>query len=144
MFHTLSALASVANLHFDQTTRMNYLLEAQNIAQDLWGADHVNSQSIRNGLASSYHMQGRLEEAHDMFYDLYQTRLRTLGQDDVATIQSTIQMGIIHDWLGNYEESREYSQMCLEVATRVLGERSTLTLKCMAKPRFIVGNHGRV
>jgi len=132
LFYTLYELAGVANLNFDQTTRMKYLLEAQQISQQLWGVDHPNSLSIRAALASSYHMQGQLDLALELFSDVYQSRLRVLGKDHPDTITSISHMGIIHQWLGNFEESRKYYLLCFDEATRVLGERSTLRLRCMS------------
>lgn len=132
LFETLIALEQVANQHFDQTSRLSYLLEAQQIGDRLWGPDHRNNLQVKGALASTYHMQGRLEEAHDMFFDLYQIQLQTLGSDHPETIAAVKNMAIIHHWLGNYEEARRYYRLCFDTATRVQGERSELSLKCMA------------
>ncbi len=95
------------------------------------GASEEDLLVVQSNLAITYGALGRLEEASNMFRDVYSGRLRLGGEEHVETIRAASNYASMLRRLGRFEEAKTLLRKTIPVARRVLGESHEVTIKML-------------
>ncbi|MBS6935140.1 MAG: tetratricopeptide repeat protein, partial [Actinomyces graevenitzii] len=95
------------------------LSAAVGVIEDILGADHPDTLTVRNNLALAYESVGRLAEAIDAWEELLPDCQRVLGADHPDTLTVRNNLAIAYKSVGRFGEA-------IELFEQVLGEREGL------------------
>ena len=95
------------------------LSAAVGVIEDILGADHPDTLTVRNNLALAYESVGRLAEAIDAWEELLPDCQRVLGADHPDTLTVRNNLAIAYKSVGRFGEA-------IELFKQVLGEREGL------------------
>ena len=93
------------------------------------GAPKESILATQGNLASSYARLKRLEEAQNLYRDVYFGQLKLYGAEDRQTLISASNYANTLVQLQHFEEAKALLRKAMPVARRVLGENHELTLK---------------
>ena len=84
---------------------------------------------VQSNLASNYEMLGRVEEALNLYRDVYSGHLKLLGEEHAHTLLAATNYADCLKNLERFEEAKSLLCKVTAVARRVLGESNELTLR---------------
>jgi len=93
------------------------------------GGPEKNTLLVQGNLASTYHELGRLEEALNLYRDVYSGELKLYGAEHRQTLISVSNYASALIELKHYEEAKSLLRKTIPVAQRVLGENIETTLR---------------
>ena len=93
------------------------------------GGPEEHILAVQGNLASSYVSNGRLEEALNVFRDVYAGWLKLYGEEREQTLRAANNYATSLVNLQRFEEPKSLLRKVMPVARRVLGEGDRLTLK---------------
>jgi len=93
------------------------------------GAPEYSILVAQNNLASTYQKLGRLEEALNLYRDVYSGWLKLTGEESMETLGATFNYALVLNDLGNYKEVKSLMRRIIPVARRVFGESHEHTLR---------------
>jgi len=110
----------------------------------LLGADHPDTLTTRNNLASAYDSAGRFGEAIELYEQVLADRVRVLGNDHPDTLNTRSNLALAYYYVGRFGEAIELFEQVLAERERVLGAdhpdtlttRSNLALAYESVGRF--------
>ena len=107
------------------------LSEAVGVIEDVLGADHPVTLTVRNNLAGAYKSAGRLAEAIELFEQVLAERERVLGADHPVTLTVRNNLASAYESVGRFGEAIELYEQVLAERERVLGadHPDTLTVR---------------
>ena len=107
------------------------LSEAVGVIEDVLGADHPVTLTVRNNLAGAYKSAGRLAEAIELFKQVLAERERVLGADHPVTLTVRNNLASAYESVGRFGEAIELFKQVLAERERVLGadHPDTLTVR---------------
>ncbi|KMU90246.1 TPR repeat-containing protein [Coccidioides immitis H538.4] len=132
---TLDTVRYLAQLYWDLTK----LAEAEAmILRALKGKEKVLDQSdteilrLMNSLGAVLYLQERFDEAEVMYQRVIEANdNRKSGQDDIAAVKATNNLGGIRSTQGRVEDAKKLFRKSHEMARKTLGPDHTLTLKSL-------------
>jgi hypothetical protein len=110
------------------------------------GPEHPATQACMSKLAEALYMQKRFEPAKALNTQLLQIRKRTLGDDDLLTIETTMMQAMCLGVSGEIEQMRELLGECKRRLSRTVGcnhpmyIQATKCLDDLDSPEFRQGN----
>ena len=107
------------------------LSEAVGVIEDVLGADHPVTLTVRNNLAGAYKSAGRLAEAIELFKQVLAERERVLEADHPDTLTVRNNLASAYESVGRFGEAIELFKQVLAERERVLGadHPDTLTVR---------------
>ena len=107
------------------------LSEAVGVIEDVLGADHPVTLTVRNNLAGAYKSAGRLAEAIELFKQVLAERERVLGADHPDTLTVRNNLAGAYESVGRFGEAIELYEQVLAERERVLeaDHPDTLTVR---------------
>ena len=84
---------------------------------------------VQSNLASNYEMLGRVEEALNLYRDVYSGHLKLLGEEHAHTLLAATNYADCLKNLERFEEAKSLLGKTMPVARRVLGESNDITLR---------------
>ena len=107
------------------------LSEAVGVIEDVLGADHPVTLTVRNNLAGAYKSAGRLAEAIELFKQVLAERERVLGADHPDTLNTRNNLAVAYYSVGRFGEAIELYEQVLAERERVLeaDHPDTLTVR---------------
>jgi tetratricopeptide (TPR) repeat protein len=93
------------------------------------GASEANILGLQTNLACTYGELGRLEEASNMFHDVYSGRLRLYGEEHLSTLRAALNCAASLNEQERFEEANSLMRKMMPVARRVFGENHEFTLR---------------
>jgi tetratricopeptide (TPR) repeat protein len=102
--------------------------EVSSVAEQLLGAEHPDTLTSRNNLASAYQAAGRLGEAIPLFEATLAARERVLGAEHPDTLTSRNNLAGAYDAAGRLGEAIPLYEATLAAYERVLGAEHPDTL----------------
>ena len=121
------------------------LSEAVGVIEDVLGADHPVTLTVRNNLAGAYKSAGRLAEAIELFKQVLAERERVLGADHPDTLTVRNNLAGAYESVGRFGEAIELYEQVLAERERVLGADHPDTLNTrnnLAVAYYSVGRFG--
>ena len=97
------------------------LSEAVGVIEDVLGADHPVTLTVRNNLAGAYKSAGRLAEAIELFKQVLAERERVLEADHPDTLTVRNNLASAYESVGRFGEAIELFKQVLAERERVLG-----------------------
>jgi len=97
-------------------------LQALEITQHQFGADHPNTIICLGNLASLYYSQGRYREAEPLFQHTLEIRQRQLSNDHPDTATSLNNLASLYSSQGHYGDAETLYLQALESRQRQLGD----------------------
>ena len=96
------------------------------------GGPEKNTLLVQGNLASTYHELGRLEEALNLYRDVYSGELKLYGAEHRQTLISVSNYASALIELKHYEEAKSLLRKIMPVLRRILGDndRLTLSMRC--------------
>ena len=104
------------------------LSEAVGVIEDVLGADHPVTLTVRNNLAGAYKSAGRLAEAIELFKQVLAERERVLGADHPDTLTVRNNLASAYESVGRFGEAIDAWEELLLDCQRVLGADHPVTL----------------
>ena len=121
------------------------LSEAVGVIEDVLGADHPVTLTVRNNLAGAYKSAGRLAEAIELFKQVLAERERVLEADHPDTLTVRNNLASAYESVGRFGEAIELFKQVLAERERVLGADHPDTLNTrnnLAVAYYSVGRFG--
>jgi tetratricopeptide (TPR) repeat protein len=115
-----------------------YALQGAHIAQD-----NDRSLSLTEKYARSLYHDGRYNEAEKPHQELFEARLRVLGEEHPSTLTSMANLASTYWNQGRWKEAEELEVRVVEMSSRVLGEEHPSTLTSIANLASTYWNQGR-
>jgi tetratricopeptide (TPR) repeat protein len=112
--------------------------------QRVLGAEHLDTLTSINDLATTYWNQGRLEEAESLDVEVLETTRRVLGAEHLDTLTSMNNLARTYWNQGRLEEAESLEVEVLETRRRVLGAEHPRTLTSMNNLATTYYNQGRL
>jgi non-specific serine/threonine protein kinase/serine/threonine-protein kinase len=109
----------------------------------MFGDDHINTLSLRNGYACVLLSLGRAIEAEPIFKDAFERSQRLLGEDHRTTIALLNNHGRSLQSLGRLVEAHLLYRDALERGRRVLGDDAPETIQFLANCAQVLDLLGR-
>ena len=103
------------------------LSEAVGVIEDVLGADHPVTLTVRNNLAGAYKSAGRLAEAIELFKQVLAERERVLGADHPDTLAVRNNLAGAYKSVGRFSDAIDAWEKLLPDCQRVLGLEHPLT-----------------
>ena len=97
-------------------------LQALEITQHQFGADHPNTIICLGNLAALYYSQGRYREAEPLFQHTLEIRQRQLSNDHPDTATSLNNLASLYSSQGHYGDAETLYLQALEIRQRQLGD----------------------
>ena len=91
------------------------------VVEDILGADHPDTLTVRNNLAGAYKSAGHLAEAIELFEQVLVDRVRVLGPDHPDTLNTRNNLAVAYDSVGRFAEAVDAWEELLPDCQRVLG-----------------------
>ena len=104
------------------------LSEAVGVIEDVLGADHPVTLTVRNNLAGAYKSAGRLAEAIELFKQVLAERERVLEADHPDTLTVRNNLASAYESVGRFGEAIDAWEELLLDCQRVLGADHPVTL----------------
>ena len=104
------------------------LSEAVGVIEDVLGADHPVTLTVRNNLAGAYKSAGRLAEAIELFKQVLAERERVLEADHPDTLTVRNNLAGAYESVGRFGEAIDAWEELLLDCQRVLGADHPVTL----------------
>ena len=104
------------------------LSEAVGVIEDVLGADHPVTLTVRNNLAGAYKSAGRLAEAIELFKQVLAERERVLEADHPDTLTVRNNLASAYESVGRFGEAIDAWEKLLLDCQRVLGADHPVTL----------------
>ena len=97
----------------------------------LFGAEHPDTLTSMNNLASTYWQQGKLQDAADLQERVLEARRRTLGEEHPDTLTIMGNLASTYSQQGKLQDAADLEERVLEARRRTLGEEHPDTLASM-------------
>ncbi|KAI0506293.1 P-loop containing nucleoside triphosphate hydrolase protein [Xylaria bambusicola] len=117
--------------------------DAIEVRMQIFGADHPDTLTSMNNLASIFWNQGRWEEAEKLEVEVLEIRKRKLGADHPDTLTSMSNLASTFWNQGRWEEAEKLQVKVLEIEKRKLGADHPDTLISMNNLASTFWNQGR-
>ena len=101
------------------------------IRERVLGAEHLDTLTSMNNLASTYADQKRWNEAEELFVRVVETSLRVLGEEHPFTLTSMANLASSYADQGRGSEAEKLFVRVMETKSRVLGEEHPSMLTTM-------------
>jgi len=103
--------------------------EAELAMERRLGASEEDISAVQSNLACTYKAMGRLEEALNLYRDVYSGELKFYGAEHSETLISAVNYATTLEKLQRYQEAKSLLRRTMPVARRVLGDEDRLTLE---------------
>ncbi|KAH8649570.1 hypothetical protein BGZ61DRAFT_487953, partial [Ilyonectria robusta] len=112
-------------------------------ATGVLGEKHPDTIRSMGELATTYHAQGRYDEAEEISVKVLELRREVLGEKHPDTIESMGSLATTYHAQGRYDEDEEISVKVLELQRAVLGEKHPDTIRSMGSLAATYHTQGR-
>ena len=109
-----------------------------------YGDEHHDTLIALNNLAVCYDNIGCYQKAVEIYKKVYETRLKTCGEDDIHILTVMSNLSVAYGNIGDYHSSFEISERAYKIRCRVLGEEhpdTLMSLNNLALSYGELGNH---
>ena len=107
------------------------------------GAEHPDTLTSMNNLASTYWSQGRWKEAEELFVQVMETRKKVSGAEHPSTLTSMNNLALTYRSQGRWKEAEQLFMQVMETTKRVLGAEHSNTLTSMSNLAYTWKSQGR-
>src|ERR1700722_6584926 len=109
-----------------------------------FGAEHPDTLTSMNNLASTYMNQGRLKDAEELQVQVMETRNRMFGAEHPDTLTSMGNLASTYRNQGKWKDAEELEVQVMETRKRILGTEHPDTLTSMSNLASTYWNQGRL
>ncbi|KAF4473625.1 Nephrocystin-3 [Colletotrichum fructicola Nara gc5] len=117
--------------------------KALKLRRDVLGEKHPDTIDSMASLATTYHSQGRYDEAEKISVEVLELRRDVLGEKHPDTIWSMASLATTYHNQGRYDEAEKIKVEVLELRRDVLGEKHPDTIWSMASLAATYHSQGR-
>ncbi len=119
----MNMLAAIAKRNFNYDKTISLLEEAIEILNKTHDADYPLTLDLKNNLANNYSSNGKLQEALDILIQVRNSQIKTLGENNDATISTENGLMLVLLKMGKIKDAQFMGEKALEKARKYLPKK---------------------